>query len=125
MNDGTTIRQPKLPLFLYGTAWKEERTEELTRLALEAGFRGVDTANQRKHYLEEGVGAAIVKSGIPRGELFLQTKFTYARGQDQRLPYDPAAPIAAQVRQSFDSSLQHLRVDSLDSLLLHGPWSDE
>jgi diketogulonate reductase-like aldo/keto reductase len=125
MSDGTTIRQPRLPLFLYGTAWKEERTEELTRLALDAGFRGVDTANQRKHYVEEAVGAAIAKSGVPRGELFLQTKFTYARGQDQRLPYDPAATIADQVRQSFDTSLQHLGVDNVDSLLLHGPWSDD
>jgi diketogulonate reductase-like aldo/keto reductase len=124
-DDGTTIRQPRLPLFLYGTAWKEERTEELLRLALEAGFRGIDTANQRKHYVEEAIGAAIVKSGIPRGELFLQTKFTFARGQDQRLPYDPAAPIAEQVRQSFDASLQHLAVDNVDSLLLHGPWSGD
>jgi len=122
-DDGTTIRQPRLPLFLYGTAWKEERTEELLRLALEAGFRGIDTANQRKHYVEEAVGAAIAKTGIPRGELFLQTKFTFARGQDQRLPYDPAAPIAEQVRQSFDKSLEHLGVDNIDSLLLHGPWS--
>lgn len=124
-DDGTTIRQPRLPLFLYGTAWKEERTEELTRVALEAGFRGIDTANQPKHYVEEAVGAAIAQSGIPRGELFLQTKFTYARGQDHRLPYDRAAPIATQVRQSFDTSLQHLRTDNLDSLLLHGPWSGE
>ena len=39
-----------VPAFLYGTAWKEERTESLVRLALDAGFRGIDAANQRRHY---------------------------------------------------------------------------
>ncbi len=48
-----------MPSFVYGTAWKELETERLTRLALEAGFRGIDTANQRRHYHEAGVGAAI------------------------------------------------------------------
>src|SRR4051812_24055577 len=93
---------------MYGTAWKEARTEELTRKALAAGFRAIDTANQRKHYLEAGVGAAVAQSGVPRGELLLQTKFTYVNGQDQRLPFDPAAPIATQVEQSCASSLEHL-----------------
>jgi diketogulonate reductase-like aldo/keto reductase len=45
--------------FLYGTAWKEEATERLSLLALQHGFRGIDTANQRKHYHEAGVGLAI------------------------------------------------------------------
>ena len=49
----------KIPRFLYGTAWKEEQTTYLTGLALEQGFRGVDSANQRKHYNEKGVGKAI------------------------------------------------------------------
>ena len=122
--DGPTIPQRRVPQFLYGTAWKEERTEELTRLALATGFRGIDTANQRKHYLEAAVGAAVAASGLHRSQLFLQTKFTYARGQDHRMPYDPAAKIADQVRRSFESSLEHLGVDFIDSLLLHGPWSD-
>ena len=125
MSEGPTVPQRRLPTFLYGTAWKEERTEELTRLALATGFRGIDTANQRKHYDEGAVGAAMAASGVTRSELFLQTKFTYARGQDHRLPYDPAAKIADQVRQSCESSLQHLGVESIDSLLLHGPWSDQ
>ena len=73
------------PRFIYGTAWKEDRTESLVRLALDAGFRAIDTANQRKHYFEAGVGAAI--KSVPRGELWLQSKFTYARGQDHRRPY--------------------------------------
>jgi diketogulonate reductase-like aldo/keto reductase len=125
MSDEATVPQKRVPLFLYGTAWKEERTEELTRLALATGFRGIDTANQRKHYVEAGVGAAVTASGLPRSQLFLQTKFTYAPGHDHRLPYDPAAKIADQVRQSFESSLQHLGVNFIDSLLLHGPWSDD
>jgi diketogulonate reductase-like aldo/keto reductase len=110
-----------LPKFLYGTAWKEDATQTCVSAALAAGFRGIDTANQRKHYYEAGVGEALKASGIPRSELFLQTKFTSQRGQDQRLPYDPNAPIAAQVRQSFESSLEHLHTDYLDSLVLHGP----
>lgn len=115
----------EVPGFLYGTAWKEQETGRLTRLALEAGFRGIDTANQRRHYFEAGVGAAVraaIADGlVRREELFLQTKFTYARGQDHRLPYDPAAPLATQVRQSFASSLEHLGVEALDSYVLHGP----
>jgi diketogulonate reductase-like aldo/keto reductase len=82
------------PAFMYGTAWKEDRTASLTELALRAGFRGIDTANQRKHYFEAGVGEGLAsgyRAGIvTRADLFLQTKFTYLRGQDHRLPYDPA-----------------------------------
>jgi diketogulonate reductase-like aldo/keto reductase len=110
-----------MPPLVYGTAWKEERTAALVRDALAAGFRGIDTANQRKHYHEAGVGEALRASGIPRDDVFLQTKFTFLRGQDHRLPYDPQAPVAQQVAQSFASSLEHLGVDQLDSLVLHGP----
>jgi len=109
------------PTFLYGTAWKEDETERLVRLAIEAGFRGIDTANQRRHYFEAGVGAAIRNSGVSRDELFLQTKFTYIDSQDHRLPYDPNADVSTQVRQSFASSLEHLQVDTIDSYVLHGP----
>ncbi|MEO8382537.1 MAG: aldo/keto reductase [Acidobacteriota bacterium] len=114
-----------IPPFLYGTAWKEEQTERLTRLAIEAGFRGIDTANQRKHYFEAAVGAgvagAIAEGLVTRDELFLQTKFTYRNGQDHRLPYDVEARPAEQVRQSFASSMEHLQTDRLDSYVLHGP----
>lgn len=115
------MQATSVPSFWYGTAWKEERTEALVTLALRAGFRAIDTANQRKHYYEAGVGAALAKSGIPRDQLFLQTKFTHQPGQDHRLPYDPRAPIATQVAQSFESSLEHLGVTYLDSYVLHGP----
>jgi diketogulonate reductase-like aldo/keto reductase len=112
------------PAFLYGTAWKEDETRRLVSLALEAGFRGIDTANQRKHYFEVGVGAALSEAfeqGLKREELFLQTKFTFQRGQDHRLPYDPKARPGAQVLQSFASSLEHLGTSYLDSYVLHGP----
>lgn len=113
------------PWFIYGTAWKEEQTQRLTELALQQGFRAIDTANQRKHYSESAVGravnAAIERGLVKRSDLFLQTKFTFQRGQDHRLPYDAKAPIATQVQQSFASSLEHLGVDQLDSYLLHGP----
>jgi diketogulonate reductase-like aldo/keto reductase len=116
-----------VPDFLYGTAWKEDRTAALTELALRAGFRGIDTANQRRHYFEAGVGqglAAAYRAGVAtRGDLFLQTKYTYQDGQDHRLPYDPAAPLATQVAQSLASSLEHLGTDHVDSYVLHGPAS--
>lgn len=112
---------------MYGTAWKEARTEELVRLALGAGFRGIDTANQRRHYVESAVGdtvaAATTGGEVTRSDLFLQTKFTHVAGQDQRIPYDPNGDPAAQVRQSFDSSLEHLRTPYVDSYVLHGPSS--
>jgi diketogulonate reductase-like aldo/keto reductase len=122
-----------LPDFLYGTAWKEERTPSLTELALRMGFRGIDTANQRRHYFEAGVGqglAAAYRAGVViRADLFLQTKFTDQRGEDHRLPYDPQADLATQVAQSMASSLEHLGTDYVDSYVLHGPasghgWTD-
>ena len=112
------------PSILYGTAWKEERTRALTLQALAHGYRAIDTANQRKHYVEAAVGEAIAASGVPRDALFVQTKFTYARGQDHRLPYDPEAPLPTQVAQSFARSCEHLGTDVLDSYVLHGPWSN-
>jgi diketogulonate reductase-like aldo/keto reductase len=126
MSDRTlSIEGVRVPRFLYGTAWKEDETKRLTELALGQGFRGIDTANQRRHYNEAAVGQAIsasVKSGLlVRDDLFLQTKFTFRRGQDHRLPYDPEAPIPIQVEQSFASSLEHLGTEIIDSYLLHGP----
>ena len=119
---------PTIPDFLYGTAWKEDRSAALTELAIRAGFRGVDTANQRRHYSEAGVGeglAAAYRAGVvTRADLFLQTKFTYQRGQDHRLPYDPSASLSVQVAQSLASSLEHLGCDSVDSYVLHGPASN-
>ena len=120
-------QRPSIPDFLYGTAWKEDRTAALTELALQMGFRAIDTANQRCHYFEVGVGqglaAAYQSAIVTRADLFLQTKFTYQHGQDHRLPYDPAAPLALQVSQSMASSLEHLGTRYVDSYVLHGPSS--
>jgi diketogulonate reductase-like aldo/keto reductase len=116
-----------VPNFLYGTAWKEDRTAGLTTLALRTGFRAIDTANQRRHYFEAGVGQGLAdayrQGFVTRADLFLQTKFTYQTGQDHRLPYDPEAALAVQVAQSMASSLEHLGTDYVDSYVLHGPAS--
>jgi diketogulonate reductase-like aldo/keto reductase len=134
-NSAMAIKQAaRVPDFLYGTAWKEDRSAGLTELAIRMGFRAIDTANQRRHYFEEGVGqglaAAYLAGGVARGDLFLQTKFTYQRGQDDRLPYDPTARLSVQVAQSMASSLEHLGTDHVDSYVLHGPssgydWTDD
>jgi diketogulonate reductase-like aldo/keto reductase len=120
-----SIEGVRVPRFLYGTAWKEEQTKPLTELALRQGFRGIDTANQRRHYHEAAVGQAIaaaIQAGlVKREDLFLQTKFTFREGQDHRLPYDPNAPIALQVQQSFARSQEHLNTERIDSYVLHGP----
>ena len=123
---GNSDSRPLMPpSIMYGTAWKEDRTRALTSQAIDNGFRAFDTANQRKHYVEEAVGAAIqyaLSSGVvTREELFIQTKFTYPGGQDHRIPYDPNSDVRTQVRQSLLSSLQHLGVTRIDSYLLHGP----
>jgi diketogulonate reductase-like aldo/keto reductase len=112
------VRGVAVPDVFYGTAWKESRTTGLVEAALAAGFRAIDTANQRKHYDEAAVGAGLILS---RDQLFVQTKFTHLAGQDERLPYDADAPVDVQVDQSYASSLEHLRTDRIDSLLLHGP----
>lgn len=121
------LNRPVVPAFIYGTAWKEDRTAALTELAIRSGFRGIDTANQRRHYFEAGVGeglAAAYRAGVVvRDDLFLQTKFTYRRGQDRRLPYEPSASLGVQVAQSLESSLEHLATDHVDSFVLHGPAS--
>lgn len=116
------VRMPKL---IYGTAWKKELTAELVVKAVQAGFRGIDTACQPKHYHEAGVGGALgilEDQGIPRESLYLQTKFTPLGGQDPAsIPYDKEAPLAEQVAQSFAASLKNLKTDYLDGFILHSP----
>ena len=124
MNIKTPIKIPKI---IYGTAWKKDTTADLVEKALQTGFLGIDTACQPKHYNEALVGdglGRILASGIPRSALFIQTKFTGINGQDpQNIPYDPKAPIAQQVIQSFERSLKNLKTDYIDSWVLHGPLS--
>jgi diketogulonate reductase-like aldo/keto reductase len=77
----------------------------------------------------QGLAAAYRAGVVARGDVFLQTKFTYRPGQDHRLPYDPDAELTVQVAQSMASSLEHLGTDHVDSYVLHGPasgygWTD-
>jgi diketogulonate reductase-like aldo/keto reductase len=112
------VRSPRI---LYGTAWKKDDTESLVRTAILQGFRGIDTACQPKHYHEAGVGAGL-RGTLARTDLYLQTKFTPLSGQDPaRIPYDPKAPLAQQVRQSLAVSLRNLGTDYLDCLVVHSP----
>lgn len=114
-----------IPHFMYGTAWKKEDTSRCVQLAVQSGFRAIDTANQIIHYHEALVGEALLvlaEQGVTRDQLFLQTKFTPVSGQDHRTPYDPRASIAEQVAQSFESSIEHLQTDYVDSYILHGPY---
>jgi diketogulonate reductase-like aldo/keto reductase len=59
------------PTFIYGTAWKKDRTNRLVKEALVAGFRKIDTAAQPKHYQEDLVGSGLreaYKEGIVNRE---------------------------------------------------------
>jgi diketogulonate reductase-like aldo/keto reductase len=119
------VRDVDVPLIMYGTAWKQDRTQELTFRAIQMGFRGIDTANQRKYYREDSVGAAIraalLGQIVTRHSLFIQTKFTHHHAHDHRTPYDSNVDITRQVHQSIESSLVQLSVDYIDSYILHGP----
>lgn len=116
-----------VPSMMYGTAWKKQATSELVQKAVEAGFTAIDTANQLIHYDEALVGEALLflqqQKGVKREDLFLQTKFTSVHGQDHRTPYDASAALTTQVKQSMDSSLKHLHTETIDSYVLHGPYS--
>jgi diketogulonate reductase-like aldo/keto reductase len=121
----TSFAGVRIPGIIYGTAWKKADTQRLVKIAIQRGFRGIDTACQPKHYDEAGVGAGVaasLDSGLSRGDLYVQTKFTQVSGQDPRqIPYDPAASLPEQVAQSFASSLRNLQTDYLDCLILHSP----
>jgi diketogulonate reductase-like aldo/keto reductase len=69
------MKHTDIPNFIYGTAWKEDETERLVITVVKEGFRGIDTANQRRHYVEASVGSAVAKileDGVcKRKELFI------------------------------------------------------
>lgn len=122
---------------LYGTAWKKSQTAALVAQAIKAGFRGIDTAAQPKHYQEhlvgQGIREAITAGVVQRKDLYIQTKYTSIGGQDLHdLPYNPSDSITAQVHSSVTSSLANLRHNDnenetnddtayLDCLVLHSP----
>lgn len=67
VRSGTSEDTP-IPTFLYGTAWKEDKTADLVYEALSAGFRGVDTASQHEFYREDLVGDG-VRRALSEGKL--------------------------------------------------------
>ncbi|MYM22185.1 aldo/keto reductase [Duganella sp. FT135W] len=118
----------RVPLPIYGTAWKKEKTAGLVERAIDLGFRGIDTACQPQHYNEAGVGegvAVALRSGLRREHLYIQSKFSPLNCQESsNVPYDPSASLTDQVAQSFLRSLDNLRTTYLDALLLHSPLSE-
>lgn len=101
----------EMPILGYGV-WQitPEKCEYYVSEALKAGYRLIDTA--QAYYNEEGVGAAISNSGIPRSEIFITTKVWISNAGDEK------AAI------SIDESLRKLRADYIDLLLIHQPFGD-
>ena len=77
---------------------------------IDVGYRSIDTAQAYGN--EEGVGAALAESGLPRGEFFLTTKVWITNAG-----YEKA-------RASIEASMEKLRTDYLDLLLIHQPFGD-
>lgn len=111
---------------IYGTAWKKDDTARLVKMALESGFRAIDTACQPKHYNEKQVGDGIAQAfkelELTREDIFIQTKFTPLNGQDlNNIPYNPTDPLQKQICDSLEISLSNLQTNYIDSLILHSP----
>lgn len=101
----------EMPMIGYGVYQVDpDECERCVRDALEVGYRMIDTA--QAYHNEEGVGAAVAKSGIPRNELFLVSKIWISN-----YGYDKA-------KASIDESLRKLGTEYLDLMLLHQPFCD-
>lgn len=101
----------KMPILGYGVY--QVSAEECERCVLDAinvGYRSIDTAQAYGN--EEGVGSAVKKSGVPRGELFLTTKIWITNGG-----FEKAAA-------SIDESMRKLGTDYVDLMLIHQPFND-
>lgn len=103
LNNG--VEMPQLGFGVFQVP--NDETEAAVIAALEAGYRSIDTA--KLYGNEEGVGAALAKSGVPRNELFITTKLW---NNDQG--YDSAL-------RAFDASLSRLGLEQLDLYLIHWP----
>ncbi|KAJ5919545.1 hypothetical protein N7454_009380 [Penicillium verhagenii] len=124
-----------IPVFLYGTAWKKDHTADLVYTAVNAGFRGIDTAAQPRHYQEplvgDGIRRAIAEGVVHREDLYVQTKFSPVSAQDpDNMPYDANASLTEQVHASIKSSLHNLRPFAdpsradeayIDTVVIHSP----
>lgn len=101
----------KMPILGYGVYQvTQEECERCVLDALEVGYRSIDTA--QSYFNEEQVGSAIQKSGVPRGDIFLTTKVWI-----EHYGYEPA-------KSSVLKSMEKLKTDYLDLVLLHQPFSD-
>lgn len=101
----------EMPVLGYGVFQvSPEECERCVSDAIEVGYRLIDTA--QAYFNEEGVGNAIVKSGVPRNELFITTKVWISNAGEER-----ATP-------SIDESLRKLQTDYIDLLLIHQPYGD-
>lgn len=101
----------EMPLLGYGVFQvTPQECERCVSDALSAGYRLIDTA--QAYYNEEGVGAAIKKSGIPRNDIFLTTKVWISNAGEEK------------AARSIDQSLKKLGTDYIDLLLIHQAYGD-
>lgn len=103
LNNG--VQMPQLGFGVFQVP--PEDTADVVSVALDAGYRLIDTAAGYQN--EEGVGQAIADSGLPRDELFITTKLA---NSDQG--YDAAL-------RAFDLSAKKLGLDTIDLYLIHWP----
>lgn len=102
------VKMPQLGYGVYQVS--AEECERCVLDALEVGYRSIDTA--QSYFNEEQVGSAIEKSGVARSEIFLTTKVWV-----EHYGYEAC-------KKSVEVSLEKLRTDYLDLLLLHQPFGD-
>ncbi len=101
----------EMPVLGYGVFMvTPQECERCVSDALSVGYRLIDTA--QAYYNEEGVGAAMAKSGIARDEIFLTTKVWISNAGEQK------------AAQSIDESLRKLQTDYIDLLLIHQAYGD-
>ena len=101
----------EMPMLGYGVfQTPPEETERCVREALEVGYRLIDTAQAYAN--EEGVGAAVRASGVPREEVFITSKIWVSH-----MNYERATA-------SIDESLRRLGTDYIDLMLLHQAMGD-
>ncbi|KAM7200509.1 NADP-dependent oxidoreductase domain containing protein [Naviculisporaceae sp. PSN 640] len=97
-----------MPMMIYGTAWKGDRTAELVYEAIKAGFRGID-AGVGQHYNELGVGEGLLRvyrhTTLIRASLWIQTK---VRLNDERFPPSRYPTVESRVLASIKQSLCRL-----------------
>ncbi|MDE6071163.1 MAG: aldo/keto reductase, partial [Muribaculaceae bacterium] len=111
MKNATLRNGVKMPMIGYGVYQVDPaECERCVSDALKVGYRMIDTA--QAYHNEEGVGAAIAKSGIPREELFIVSKIWISN-----YGYEKA-------KASIDESLRKLGTDYIDLMLLHQPFCD-